>query len=232
MARKKYYMVIDTETCGDYVFDVGYRVIDRAGKCYAHASFVVAEFINCPERLGMFTDRFTRDKIGKYYFDLWANNGGFKVVPFVDVRDNVREVIRDYNAIVCAYNIAFDLTHLEKTAQYLGYDGFFNGNIETIDIWNVAMCILGTKKYIRFCMANEFYTKTGNIQTGAEIMFRYITNDATFNEAHTAHEDCIIECAILEKCFKQKKHFETKTVNPCLHNAAWRSIQETHKSMC
>ena len=59
MSNKKYYMVIDTETCGDYVFDIGYRLIDRKGNCYANGSYVVKEFINDPAKLDMFNDRFT-----------------------------------------------------------------------------------------------------------------------------------------------------------------------------
>lgn len=231
MAKKRYYMVIDTETCGDYVFDIGYHLIDRKGNCYASGSYVVEEFINDPAKLDMFNDRFTRDKIGKYYFDMWSNKGGFTPAPFAYIRNMINLVIEQYNATVCAYNIAFDLDHLLKTARYFEFENFFASAIETIDIWNVAMCILGTKKYIRFCMDNEFYTKTGNIQTGAEIMYRYITNDPYFIEQHTAHEDCIIECAILEKCFRQKKSFETKKVNPCMYCTAWQNIQERHKEM-
>ena len=232
MARKKYYIVLDTETCGDYVFDIGYRVIDKRGNCYASGSYVVQEFMMNPAQINMFTNRFTSRKIAGYYFDLWANNGGFTVASFEQIRTIINAVIADYHAIVCAYNISFDLAHLTKTAQYFGCVSFFDDElIEILDIWNVAMCILGTKKFIRFCMDNKFYTAKGYIQTSAEIMYRYIINDATFEEKHTAHEDCIIECAILTKCFKQKKHFETKKVNPCVSNKAWKEIQALHKTM-
>lgn len=231
MAKKKFYMVIDTETCGDYVFDIGYRVIDRAGNCYANGSYVVAEFIENPATLNMFNDRFTRDKIGKYYFDLWADNGGFNVLDFYSIMCEVNEVRNDFNAIVCAYNIAFDLLHLDKTADYFGYDNFFNSDIQTLDIWHMAMCVLGTNNYIRFCIANDFLTNGGNIATGAEIMYRYICNDVEFKEAHTAHEDCIIECKIMHKCFSRKKHFETSTVGMCIHNKEWQRIQTKYKEL-
>lgn len=232
MAKKKFYIVLDTETCGDYVFDIGYRIIDKKGKCYAAGSYVMQEFMTDPDALEMFTNRFTSRKIAKYYFALWQNDGKFTVAPFEQIRTIINAAIQEYNAIVCAYNISFDLAHLTKTAEYFGYDSFFDdATIEILDIWNVAMCILGTKKFIRFCMTNKFYTAKGYIQTSAEIMYRYIINDATFEEAHTAHEDCIIECAILTKCFKQKKHFETKKVNPCICNKAWKEIQALHKEL-
>lgn len=231
MTKRNYYMVIDTETCGDYVFDIGYRIIDRKGNCYADGSYVVAEFINNPARLDMFNDHFTRDKIGRYYFDMWANNGGFTPLNFAAIRDKINALIDECNCIICAYNIAFDLRHLDKTAQYFGLDGFFDHDIATLDIWHMAMCVLGTNNYIRFCMANGLMTANGNIATGAEAMYRYIANDMSFEEKHTAHEDCIIESNIMIKCFSRKKHFETSTVGMCLYNKEWQRIQTTYKEL-
>jgi len=229
MSNKKYYMVIDTETCGDYVFDIGYRVIDRKNNCVACASYVVKEFIDNPAMLDMFNDRFTRDKIGKYYFDLWAGNGGFVVKSFADIRSQINALVKVYNCTICAYNIAFDINHLDKTAHMFNLDGFFAGDVTTLDIWHAAMSVLGTNTYIKFCIDNDFITNVGNIKTGAEIMYRYITNNVSFDEAHTAHEDCIIECEILCKCFSRKKHFETSTVGACIHNKEWQRIQQSYK---
>lgn len=229
MSNKKFYMVVDTETCGDYVFDIGYRVIDRKGNCYAHASYVVAEFINNPAMLDMFNDRFTRDKIGKYYFDLWQNKGGFVVADFATIRADVNATVDKFNCTICAYNIAFDVNHLDKTARMFDLDRFFAGDIQTLDIWHAAMSVLGTSNYINFCVDNGYITTVGNIQTGAEVMYRFITNDVSFIEKHTAHEDCIIECEILRKCFSRKKHFETSTVGACIHNKEWQRIQKSYK---
>lgn len=231
MAKKKYYMVIDTETCGDYVFDIGYRVIDRKGNCYASGSYVVKEFIDSPSVLDMFEDKFTRNKIGKYYYDLWKHYDNFIVEEFNQIHFIVNNLIKQYDATICAYNIVFDLQHLEKTAEYFGKNTFFDYDIETIDIWHMAMSILGTKKYIRFCMKHNLLTAANNISTGAETMYRYITNNPTFKEEHTAHEDCIIECAIMVKCFRRKKHFETSIVGMCIHNKEWNRIQNNYKEM-
>lgn len=231
MSKKNYYLVIDTETCGDYVFDIGYCVIDRTGKRYDSGSFVVEEFIDNPAHLDMFNDRFTRDKIGKYYYDLWAKHGGFAVVDFCSIRRKINKVVSNYDAIVCAYNIAFDLRHLEKTAQYFEYDRFFNHDVKTLDIWHMAMCVLGTNNYIRFCIHHGFLTNAGNISTSAETMYRYICDDPAFNEEHTAYKDTIIECDIMTKCFKRKQHFETSTVGMCIHNKEWQRIQTNYRSM-
>ena len=233
MTKKNYYMVLDTETCGDYVFDIGYRVIDRNGDCVATGSYVVKEFVDNPQTLNMFTDRFTRDKIARYYYDLWKYKGmgGFVARDFATIRSVVNNWVRHYNCIICAYNIAFDLNHLEKTANYFGYDTFFDHDVKTLDIWHMAMSVLGTKNYIRFCMENDLLTKCGNIATGAEAMYRFIANDPAFVEEHTAYKDTLIESDIMVKCFKRKKHFETSTVGMCLHNKEWQRIQGLHKEM-
>lgn len=231
MATKKYYMVLDTETCGELVFDVGFKIIDRAGNCYSEGSYVVKEFITNPIDSNLFTDRFTKDKIAQYYFDLWNNGGNFEVVSFAKIRNIINYNLYKYNAILCAYNIAFDIQHIAKTAQYFGIPEFFEVNCDTLDIWHMAMSVLGTNKYIKFCMANGLLTKAGNIPTGAEPMYRYLTNNVSFIEAHTARADCEIESAIMIKCFNRKKHFETSTVGACLHNKEWQRIQEQFNNL-
>lgn len=224
---KNYYMIIDTETCGDYVFDIGFKVIDREGTMCAEGSYLVREFIENPHTLNMFNDIFTKTKIGGYYFNLWQNTNAFKVMDFAQIMDKINTLAQIYNCTVCAYNIAFDINHLNKTSQMFGLGDFFNNDIRTIDIWHMAMSVLGTKKFVRFCMANDFITNAGNIKTDAETMYRYITKDINFEEAHTARADCEIESAIMVKCFNRKKHFETSTVGMCLHNKEWQRIQKS-----
>ena len=231
MANKNFYMVLDTETCGELVFDIGFKVIDRAGNCYAQGSYVVKEFIDDPAALDMFNDRFTRNKIGKYYFNLWNNSGNFEVATFPQIRNIINYNLYHFNAILCAYNIAFDVTHLEKTANYFGIPHFFEVECKTLDVWHMAMSVLGTNNYIKFCINHKFLTNAGNIPTGAEIMYRFITNDIEFIEEHTARADCDIEAAIMVKCFNRKKHFETSTVGMCLHCKEWQRIQEQFENL-
>ena len=55
-------------------------------------------------------------------------------------------------------------------------------------------------KYKEFCDKNSYYTEAGNYSTTAEIMYRFITGDTTFEEQHTALSDAEIESAILYEC--------------------------------
>ena len=62
-----------------------------------------------------------------------------------------------------------------------------------------------TKKYVNFCNDNGYVTEKGNIQTKAEIVYRYLKNDKTFEEEHTGLSDCKIEYEILLTAIRTKK---------------------------
>lgn len=228
MARKKFFMVLDTETCSDYVFDIGFTLIDRNGKIYETGSFVIAEFINNPSVLDMFNDRYTRTKIAQYYYNLYQNNGSFCVKPFAEIRAIINQVCEEYHPVICAYNLAFDLCHLNKTMQYFNNtDSFFNdATLEQIDLWNSAMCVLATKTYVEFCTKHEFFTPKHNIRTDAETMYRFISGNVDFEEKHTAFEDTLIERDILVACIKKHKRFDKNIVGMIMHNKNWRKVQK------
>lgn len=227
MGKKKYFMILDTETCGDLVFDYGYTVIDRKGNIVAEGSFVCEEFMNHPERLDMFHDRFTKTKIAQYYFSLYMGLNEFTVMPFAEIRRTINTVRKAFNATVCAYNAKFDVSHLLKTAQYFGYDQFFKGNVKFMDIWAMALSVLcNSRNYLKFCAEHDLTTAKGHPQTGAEAVYRYLTNDANFEEKHTARADCEIESYIFAAIIRRKRKFDSAFVNPCVANPHWRKISK------
>ncbi len=225
MGKKKYFMILDTETCGDLVFDYGYTVIDRKGNIVAEGSFVCEEFMNDPERLDMFNDRFTKTKIAQYYFSLYMRRNEFTVMPFSLIRSTINNVRKIFNATVCAYNASFDVSHLLKTAQYFGYDKFFKGDVKFMDIWAMALSVLcNSRNYLKFCAEHGLTTAKGHPQTGAEAVYRYLTKDASFEEKHTARADCEIESYIFAVIIRRKRKFDSDFVKICLHNPHWREI--------
>ena len=224
--HKKYFMILDTETCGDLVFDFGYTVIDRKGNMVAEGSFVCEEFMNHPEVLDMFNNQFTKTKIAGYYFELYMGTRAFEVLPFAEIRRTINKVQRAFNATVCAYNAAFDVSHLVKTAQYFGYEKFFKADVKYMDIWNMALSTLcNSRNYLKFCAAHELWTAKGHPQTGAETVYRYLTNDVNFEEKHTAREDCEIESYIFTRILRRKCKFDADFVGMCLHNPYWKAIR-------
>ena len=230
MAKKKYFMILDTETCGDLVFDYGYTVIDRKGNLVAEGSFVCEEFVNDPEKLDMFHDRFTKTKIAQYYFSLYMGHDEFTVMPFTEIRRTINTVQQAFNASVCAYNAAFDVKHLTKTAEYFGYTNFFKTDVKYMDIWNMALSVLcNSRNYLKFCAAHDLTTAKGHPQTGAEAVYRYLTNDAKFEEKHTARADCEIETYIFMRILRRKCKFDSDFVKICVHNPYWREISRRFK---
>ena len=225
MGKKKYFMILDTETCGNLVFDYGYTVIDRKGNLVAEGSFVCEEFMNHPETLDMFHDRYTKTKIAQYYYALYMGTNEFTVIPFAEIRRTINTVQQAFNASVCAYNAQFDKEHLITTAQYFGYKKFFKTDVHYMDIWGMALStICNSRNYFKFCVENEFFTAKGYPKTGAECVYRFITKDVNFEEKHTARADCEIETAIFMKILRRKCKFDSKIVAPCCSNKSWRQI--------
>lgn len=233
MASKNYYMILDTETCGNIVFDLGFKVIDRKGNMVEEGSFVFAEFIDYPEVLGMFTDEFTKNKIGGYYYELYRNSGAFEVVPFDVARDIVNNIQQKYNAKICAYNAAFDTSRLRKTAKRFGYDEFFTAEVEVWDIWNMALSVLcDSINFINFVYENKLLTEKNNPSTGAETIYRYLTKNADFEEKHTAREDCEIEADIFMTIINRKKRINHEIVGACFHNEYWKKLIDRYVHTC
>lgn len=224
---KKFYMVIDTETLSDWVFNIGFQVIDRNGTVYERGSYVIDSFINDPDAWGAFTDRFMGgEKIARYYDALYRNQGKYRVVSFEDVRAILNAIRHEYNAIPAAYNASFDALHLDKTAQLFSKPSFFMEPVAWLDIWGIALGTWGTnKKYLTFCREHGLTTPTGNPKSGAEAVYRFISGDASFEEEHTALADVEIECAILVDALKKKKKLHAvESVSPCFHDAAWQNM--------
>ena len=232
MSAKKYFCILDTETVSRArkVFDVGYKIIDRSGRVYEENSYVVAEQLETVHGIAeMMNDPFTQSKCMDYFANIIGGTGKYEVSPFDTIRDIVNDAINEYNATLCAYNIAFDINALNKTSQlYCGCD-FFEEMPETLDIWAAAMSTLCcVKKYIKFIADNSIVTDKGNPQTGAEAMYKFITGNLEFEEAHTALEDCDIEAKILVSCINTHRKMARGTVGMCLHNPYWQDIVQRY----
>lgn len=76
-----------------------------------------------------------------------------------------------------------------------------------IDLWGIAcQCLINNQTYKRNCIKNQDITESGKFfKTSAESVYRYLINDNTFIEAHTAIEDVEIESFILYKALQRGK---------------------------
>lgn len=218
--RKKYYVVLDTETCPidkDYegvsasnmfVYDCGFAVCDKKGNIYEEYSFVNRDIFFGEKSL--MKSAYYADKLPQYYRDI--KDGKRKLVTLYEIRNTLSDVMKKYNTnIVIAYNARFDDVALNTTQRWetkSKYRWFLPyGTIIWDSMKMVRDVVAKTPTYIRFCNENDFLTKhkSPRPQIKAETVYRYITQDKDFIESHTGLEDVKIETAIFAYCMAKHK---------------------------
>lgn len=121
---------------------------------------------------------------------------------------------------VWAYNCTFDkgaLTRLFTEEQ----NAIVNNLVTFCDIIPAILYTkLLNKEYIEWCKKNGYLTAKGNVQTKAEVVYRYLTGNDEFMEEHTGLADCKIEYEILLNAMKETK---SPRRTPC---QAWKVIQK------
>lgn len=213
--KKTNILVIDTETGGTIenpiVYDIGFIIADYHNNIkYSFSTVITETFLNKK----IMQDCFFSSKVPMYNRDI--RNGKRAVMPFKDIKNLIIEMMEKYSVKeVYAYNVPFDIRALENTSyKYLKQD-FFPDGLKFSDIWSmVCNTLLSTKKYKKTAINNGWITDKGNIRSGAEFAYRYITKNYDFIESHTALEDVLIEYDILRACRKTKKKMVKNTQNP------------------
>lgn len=231
MRQNEWFIVIDTETADSIQrplpYDIGYKVINRKGEIGAVRSFVVYEiFVGQKE---MMKSAYYAEKIPQYEADL--KSGERKLVRLYTVRKQILEDMENFKTnLVYAYNMNFDRRALNNDQAFTTenrYKYFFPYGTEFRCIWNMAcQVLLARPSYIKFALKNGYVSEKGNILTNAEVCYRYITQDTTFEEAHKGLDDVNIEAEILLACYRQHKKMETKPYQAC-----WRLVQKKRAEM-
>ena len=223
----KSFLILDTETTNNFssplVYDVGYIVCNKRGRVLKRESLIIAEvFLN--KKLMQFA--FYANKIPQYIEKL--SRGESRLVTLAEAKAEIQFVIEKWHIEqVCAYNAGFDTNALRTTIRYITKSEereFFPSNVEVWCIWHIACQLLcNNSKYYNFCHKNGFVSAKGNIQTSAEIVHRFLTNDFDFIESHTGLEDAEIETKILLRCMKNKKF---KEIKKGIHRMCWKIPQK------
>lgn len=224
--RRKYYLMIDTETCNgvleedgklnlnySLVYDLGMAIVDKHGTVYAQESFIIKEVYY--GLADLMTSCYYKNKLPQYEIDI--ANGKRKVVSLYEARERVKNLLTLYNTnIVIAHNASFDNRATNNTQRFLTkskYRYFFPYGTEIWDTLKMATdTICKQKMYIRFCEENGYMTNHSKPRprATAEILYRYITGDNDFIESHTGLEDVMIEKEIFAKCMAQHKPMRKK----------------------
>lgn len=150
------------------------------------------------------------DKRPIYIDELWDSEIYAK--DFFAFRDEIHRIIKENPKIeIYAHNAAFDVRALNNTCRYLSNGQikyFFPYGTIICDTLKMARQVIGKMpSYRKFCEENGYMTKhaTPRPRLTAEILYRFITKDNTFEEAHRGKQDVEIEQKIYEYIMKQHK---------------------------
>lgn len=233
MAKKDFFLIIDTETTLDNkVADFAAVVCDRNGRIYTQCAILINGIFTDSENHPLFHDPKLVDN------SLWARNNlearyrlynemaasGQRMLASVSAINRWLDKVKtEYDPYLTAYNLAFDADKMNKT----GIDQV--QFVKRFCLWHAAFSKYAhTKKYRQFCLdvlAFNPATKHGNMsyKTNAEVMTRFVTGNPTLeDEPHTALEDVIgYEMPILVDIVKKSKKAEW--LNPKPFN--WREVQ-------
>lgn len=205
-------LMLDTETCNTLEdpipYNFGAKVIDRKGNVYDSINVLIDEVYHGMSEL-MQTCYYAH-KLPIYEEQIAS--GEIEVMRLVAFVKALRELIRKYDIKVwCAHNARFDNKSMNNLERYLTkseYRFLLPYGMEAWDTMKMAKDVIASKaSYRKFCEENGYMTKhaTPRPRMTAEVLYRFISQDLDFEEAHRAMEDVDIEAQILAYCFRQHK---------------------------
>ena len=225
-------LVIDTETANSVEqplpYDVGYAIVNtETGEIYTEKSFVVAEIFFDDE---LMKGAYFADKIPQYWEDIKAKKRVIKSI--CSIRREIKKDMQTYSVSkVGAYNMGFDNRATKNDVRFISGSmvrWFFPFGTEFFCIWNMACTsILNTADYVRFALDNGFVSEHNNIQTSAEIAYRFLKNNIDFSESHTGLEDVKIEIEIMLAVLRSNMEY-----NDRIYSACWQTVQRKRKEVC
>jgi len=231
MAKKDYYIIIDTETTiTDKVADFGAVICDKHGEIVSQCAVLVngifgvdALFYLRGESNDSLWSEQGKDKRFTTYNNM-LSQGTRMLASVAAVNRWLERAVGAYSPILTAYNLAFDVDKCQKTGIDLTIFA------QRFCLWHAAAGKWGhTKKYRKFVLDQHAFnspTALGNMsyKTNAEIMARFILGLPELdNEPHTAIEDVIgYELPILKKL---TKNYSKKEILEMEGGYNWREYQ-------
>lgn len=165
------------------------------------------------EKQDMMASAYYANKLPAYRDEIWE--GKREVFDIMEIRKRVHKYFKENNiTVVCAHNARFDIRALnnsvrEATNGRVKY--FFPYGIEIWDTLKMARQVLGNMPtYKKFCEDNGYITNHAKPRPRytAEVIYRFITKNLEFEEAHTGLKDVEIETEILAYLVKQHKKMD------------------------
>lgn len=195
MAKKQYFLAVDTETSiTDKVVDFGAVIHDRNGEIFAQCGVLVNTVFGVDSLFfdraasGIWAAASVQRRMDNYVSML---DTGARMLASVNAINRwLEKANAKYNPELYAYNLAFDTNKCQNTGIDLTMFA------KRFCLWGAAVGnICNTKKYRQFILENHLFnnpTEKGNMtfSTTAETVTGYLTGTMT-DEPHTSIEDII-----------------------------------------
>lgn len=210
-----------TEDSKPYCYNIGYVIIDTdSWTTLFKRSFIVEQiWHNRP----LFNTEHYNEKRPIYIAEMRKHTTEMSKYGYI-----CQQMLRDFKNYeiehAYAYNSNYDDEAFKFNCDWFKCSNPFD-NVEIHDIMGFVHHSLIDGAYKKFCDDNKLYTKFGNYSTTAEDVYRCITADPSFVEAHTALADSIIEAEILKKCLDTGKL--TVTEQPKAYKHIYRKQGKT-----
>lgn len=223
--RAEKFIVLDVEgysTARPY--NIGYLIGDKYGHIYLKRSFAlpaciwenIVAMVNCKQ-----AEEMTKVNVEEILQDVENKKTKRKYnhVSCETFRHTFQADIQNFKIKkLFAYNVSFDKSALSRLLTPIVLQSL---NLEFCDIISgIVQTRLQSVKYIDFCNTHGFITQKGNVQTKAEIVYKYLTGALDFTEEHTGLADCEIEYQILLTALRSRKKIDWR---PC---QAWRILKK------
>ena len=203
------------DTSAGQVYDLGGQVIGESGKIYDHFNLINEDvFYKMPYAM---REAYYKDKMPQYVQEI--KEGKRQVVNTWQMWHIFNQMCKTYNVIaVVAHNIKFDIATLNATMRYQTKSKkrfFLPYGMPILDSMKMANEVIGkTKEYIDFCTVNNYMTNhpIPRPRLTAEVLYRFLTNNNTFEEAHTGLADVQIESEIFLECLRRGASVSKKKV--------------------
>lgn len=195
-------MVFDTETVSidkPFCYNVGYVIFDTDSLAIiCKKDYVIEQVWHNPM---LFSTAYYAEKRPLYVSAMRSRKATLDKWGYV-MRDMARDMREHKVQYAYAYNSPFDDKVFTFNTEWYHTNNPLD-EIPVLDIRGmVSEFITNTADYKEFCEQHELFTDSGNYSGTAEALYRYITHDETFVEAHTALADSEIEAEILVTCLE------------------------------
>jgi hypothetical protein len=221
--RRNYKIVLDCETApcdrtleevtpiNMLAYDIGWVICDKHGNVYAERSFVNADIFLDEKEL--MKSAYYANKIPEYWEDIKA--GRRILTSFYNIRKALLEDVEMFEVEqIFAHNMRFDYGALNNTERWLTkskYRYFFPYGVDICDTLKLSRQLIATMPtYKKWCVENGYMTKNNQVRLTAEILYRFISGNADFEEEHKGLDDCLIEKEILAYCYRKHKKMEPR----------------------